>query len=131
MKYCGWRFDKIYSMTTHFYKTDELTASIYVVYVEIPLRFNAILNIENEDKHCFIWSLLAYLHLCNNNHPDRVSYYKQHFDDLYTIFEVLHDTTPTYRINYLPGRYNENLLLPTKLSLEQNNQVMKKLNLIQ
>ena len=50
---------------------------------------------------------------------------------LYTITEVIHDTIPAYRINYLPERYNENLLLPTKLSLEKNNQVMKELNLIQ
>ena len=51
--------------------------------------------------------------------------------EIYTITEILHDTIPSYRINYLPERYNENLLLPTKLSLEQNNQIMKKLNLIQ
>ena len=50
---------------------------------------------------------------------------------LYTITEVIHDTLPSYRINYLPERYNENLLIPTKLSLEQNNQIMKELNLIQ
>ena len=50
---------------------------------------------------------------------------------LYTITEVIHDTIPSYRIDYLPERYNENLLLSTKLSLEENNQVMKKLNLIQ
>ena len=50
---------------------------------------------------------------------------------LYTITEVRHDTIPSYRIDYLPERYNENLLLPTKLSLEQNNLVMKELNLIQ
>ena len=50
---------------------------------------------------------------------------------LYTITEVIHDTVPSYRINYLAERYNENLLLPTKLTLEQNNQVIKKLNLIQ
>ena len=50
---------------------------------------------------------------------------------LYTITEVIHDTTPSYRLDYLPERYNEKLLLPTKLSLEQNNQVVKKLNLIQ
>ena len=49
----------------------------------------------------------------------------------YTITEVIHDTIPSYRNDYLPERYNENLLLPTKLSLEQNNEVMKKLNLIQ
>ena len=50
---------------------------------------------------------------------------------LYTITEVIHDTIPSYRLDYLPERYNENLLLPSKLSLEQNNQVMKELNLIQ
>ena len=50
---------------------------------------------------------------------------------LYTIAEVIHDTIPSYRIDYLPERYNENLLSPTKLSFEQNNQVMKELNLIQ
>ena len=50
---------------------------------------------------------------------------------LYTITEIIHDTIPSYRIDYLPERYNENLLLPTKLSLEQNNKIMKELNLIQ
>ena len=50
--------------------------------------------------------------------------------EVYTITEVVHETIPSYRIDYLPERYNENLLLPTKLSLEENNQVMKKLNLI-
>ena len=51
--------------------------------------------------------------------------------EFYTINEVLYNTFPSYRINFLPERYNENLLQPTKLSLEQNNQVMKELNLIQ
>ena len=50
---------------------------------------------------------------------------------LYTITEVIHGTIPSYRIDHLFERYNENLLLPTKLSLEENNQVMKELNLIQ
>ena len=50
---------------------------------------------------------------------------------LYTITEVIHDTIPSYRINYLPERYNQILLLPTKLSPDENNEVMKKLNLIQ
>ena len=49
---------------------------------------------------------------------------------LYTVREIIHYTIPSYRIDYLPERYNENLLLPTKLSFEQNNQFLKKLNLI-
>ena len=50
---------------------------------------------------------------------------------LYTITEVIHDTIPSYRINYLPERYNENLLLSTKLTLDENNKIMEELNLIQ
>ena len=50
---------------------------------------------------------------------------------IYTITEVIHDTIPSYRIDYSPERYNENLLLPSKLTLDENNQIMKELNLIQ
>ena len=50
---------------------------------------------------------------------------------LYTITEVIHDTIPSYRLDYLPERYNQNLLLPTKLTFDQNNKVIKELNLIQ
>ena len=50
---------------------------------------------------------------------------------LYTITEIIHDTIPSYRIDYLPERYNENLLLPTKLTLDENNKIMKELNLFQ
>ena len=79
MKDTGWRFDKINSMTVYIYKTIELNGSNYV---KIPWRSNAILNIENNDKYCFLWSILASLHPCNNNHPNRVSNYRQYFNEL-------------------------------------------------
>ena len=79
MKDSGWRFHKINSMTVYFYKTNEMNGSNYV---KIPLRSNAILNIENNDKYCFLWSILASIHPCNNNHPSRVSNYKQYFNEL-------------------------------------------------
>ena len=79
MKDSGWRFDKINSMTVYFYKTNEMNGSNYV---KIPLRSNAILNIENNDKYCFLGSILAYLHPCNNHHPNRVSNYRQYFNEL-------------------------------------------------
>ena len=50
---------------------------------------------------------------------------------LYTKTETIHDTITSYRSDYLPERYNENLLLPTNLTLDENNEVMKELNLIQ
>ena len=40
------------------------------------------LNIENIDKYCFIWSILAYLHPCNNSHPKKVKNCSQYFDEL-------------------------------------------------
>ena len=51
--------------------------------------------------------------------------------NIYTITEVIHDNILGYKINYLPERYSQNLLIPSKLTLQQNNQVMKNLNLIQ
>ena len=79
MKESGWRFDKINSMTKYFDKTGELNGSNYV---KNPLRSNAILNIENNDKYCFLWSILAELHPCNNNHPNKVSNIRQNFNEI-------------------------------------------------
>ena len=79
MKASGRRLDKINSMTIYFYKTGDINGSNYV---KIPLRLNVILKIEYYDKYCFIWSILARLHHCINNHPYRVSNYKQYFDEL-------------------------------------------------
>ena len=43
----------------------------------------------------------------------------------YTITEVIYDIVLSLRINYLPERYNQNVLLPTKLSLDVKFQVLK------
>ena len=81
MKDSGWRFDKIISMTVFVYKTGELNGSNYN---KILLRSKAILNFENNDKYCSLWSILAILHPCNNIHSKRVSNYKQYFNELNT-----------------------------------------------
>ena len=78
IKDSGWRFDKIISMTVYFYKTNELNGSNYI---KIPLK-NAILKFEKKMITSFLWSILANLHPCNNNHPNRVSNYRQYFDEL-------------------------------------------------
>ena len=78
-KESGWIFDKINSMKISFYKTEELNGTSYV---KIPLRSSAILIIQNNDKYCFIWSILASLHPCENTHPSRVNNYIQYFNEL-------------------------------------------------
>ena len=45
--------------------------------------------------------------------------------------EVIHDIIAAYRIIYPPERYNQKLLSPSKLTLDESNKVMKKLNLSQ
>ena len=69
-KESGWIFDKSNSMKIRFYKTEELNGSSYI---KILLRSNALMNIKNNDKYCFIWSILASLHPCENDHPNRVT----------------------------------------------------------
>ena len=56
MKESGWRFDKVFSMTLNFYKTGEMNGSSHV---KILLRSSVILNIGNDEKYCFLWSILA------------------------------------------------------------------------
>ena len=48
---------------------------------------------------------------------------------LYKITEIIKDTIPSYHIDNLSERYNESLLKKTELSLQQNKDVMKALNL--
>ena len=78
-KESDWIFDKFISMEIRFHKTGELIGSIYV---KIPLRSNAILSIEKIDKYCFLWSILASLHPCKNDHPSRGKNYRQCFNEL-------------------------------------------------
>ena len=78
-KESGWIFDKIISMKISFFKTTEMNGTSYV---KIPLRSNVILNVQNNDKYCFIWSILASLHPCKNTHPSTVNNYSQYFNDL-------------------------------------------------
>ena len=75
----GWRFDEISSMTNIFYKTTEMNGSNHV---KFPLRISTVLDIETNDKNCFVWSTLVSLQPCHNNHHNRVSIYREYFVEL-------------------------------------------------
>ena len=51
-------------------------------YVKTPLRSSVLVNIQNDDKNCFNWSILASLHPWERGNPNRVSNYKQYFSEL-------------------------------------------------
>ena len=67
------------SIKKSLYITGELNGSSYI---KIPLRSSGILKIKNNDKYCLIWSIFAFLHPCENDHPSRVRNYKQFFNEL-------------------------------------------------
>ena len=49
-------------------------------------------------------------------------------DKLYKITEINKYTIPSYHIDNLPERYNEALLKKTDLTMKENKEVMRKLN---
>ena len=51
--------------------------------------------------------------------------------EIYKRTEVIHDTIPSFTINFSPDRYNENFLKPTIVNLIENNIVVKDLNSFQ
>ena len=50
-------------------------------------------------------------------------------DKIYKITEIIKDTIPSYKIDNLPERYNESLLKKTELTMKENKDIMKKLNI--
>ena len=45
------------------------------------------------------------------------------------ITEIINETIPSYHINNLKERYNKSLMKKTELTMKENKDVMKKLNL--
>ena len=79
LQYSGWIFDKTNSMTLYFYKTVEVNGTSFV---KNPLRSSAILNFATNGKYCFVWWILAELYPCNISRPNKISNYKQNFNEL-------------------------------------------------
>ena len=52
------------------------------IYVKLPLRSSTFLNFDKDNEYCFLWSILAILQPCKNSHPNKVTKYRQYFDQL-------------------------------------------------
>ena len=125
-------------MKISFYKTTELNGSSYV---KIPLRSSAILNIQKNDKYCFIWSILASLHPCENTHPSRVNNYLQYFyelnfqsfdftngfkcSDVHKFSELNKLSVDIYELNfYQDGDKWKHNLIPREISKNESEKVI-------
>ena len=125
-------------MKISFYKTVELNSTSYV---KIPLRSNAILNVQNNDKYCFVWSILASLYPCENTHPSRVNNYIQYFNelnfqsfdftngfkcsDVHRFNELNNLSVNIYELNfYLDGDKWKHNLIPIEISKNESDNVI-------
>ena len=133
MRESGWNFQRVNSMTISFYNTGFMDGSSYV---KIPLRSSAIVNIKNDDKYCFIWSILAKLHPCETN-PDRVSKYMPYFNelnkegfdftngfrcsDMYRFEKLNNLSINIYELNFDQNKYK---LIPIEISKNELDKVI-------
>ena len=110
-------------------------------YVKLRLRSNAILNIENNDKYCFLSSILAHLHPYNNNHPNRVSNYIQYFNelniqgfdfrngfkcsDVYKFNEIINLSVNIYELNFYQDQNKwKHKLIPIEVNKNESDKVI-------
>ena len=68
----GFVFDKIIKTDLNIYDIKQMSASSYF---KLPFSSPNIINIQNKDQRCFLWSVLAYFHTPEKN-PQRVSKYE-------------------------------------------------------
>ena len=57
----GWYFKELLSLEIHTVKYKPIKGSSYIPLPDFLMRKKAIINIENKDNKCFLWSILRYL----------------------------------------------------------------------
>nr|XP_034322790.1 uncharacterized protein LOC117688689 [Crassostrea gigas] len=77
----NWVLDKVLGVTVHIVQYNPIKGSSYL---SLPAKLaskKAIVNVQNTDQKCFMWSVLAALYPVTN-HPERVVNYVQHIEKL-------------------------------------------------
>ena len=105
------------------------------------MRSPAILNIQNNDKYCFVWSVLASLHPCEKTHPSSVNNYLQFFielnfqnfnftngfkcSDVHRLYKLNNLSVNIYELNfYQDGDKWKLNLLPIEISKNESDNVI-------
>ena len=77
----GWFFKEVISLEIHTVDYKPIKGSSYIPLPEFIMRKKAIINMENEDNKCFLWSVLRYLHP-KESHEERLSDLRKYENDL-------------------------------------------------
>ena len=70
----GWQFLKVIKLVLHTTKWEPIYGSSYIPLDPYLANKKAIINMQNEDDKCFMWSVLRALYP-KNNHPERIDKY--------------------------------------------------------
>ena len=100
----GYIFDSIKKLTVKMFRYHDKRASSYCKLTKSFCISTSIINTQNDDNYCFLWSILAHKYKVDN-HRERVSHYKKHFHELSQgdiQFPMKITDTPTFeRLNNL------------------------------
>ena len=77
----GYIFDSIKKLIVKTFKYHDIRASSYCKLPKSFCNSKSIVNIQNNDNYCFLWSILAHKDKIDN-HRERVSHYENHFHEL-------------------------------------------------
>ena len=112
----GWSIDKILKLVVNSIEYIPLEGSSYI---QLPAKFQkkkAVLNIQNNDQKCFIWSILGSLHsVSRKDHAERVSNYVQYERELNT--QAIDFPTP---LSQIPEFEKNNDISVNVFGLENN-----------
>ena len=77
----GWYFKEVISFEIHIVDYKPMKGSSFIPLPEFIKRKKAIINMENKDDKCFLWSVLRYLHP-REKHSTRINDLREYENDL-------------------------------------------------
>ena len=76
----GWNLEEIIEVQINTAEYQPLLGSSYIALPKLISDKKAVINVQNNDQKCFMWSFLSALHPCHNS--NRVTSYKEFEEDL-------------------------------------------------
>ena len=77
----GWRFEEVIRLEIHTVDYKPMKGESYIPLPNFIMRKKAIINMENKDDKCFLWSVLRYLHPVQKN-VSRINDLREYKNDL-------------------------------------------------
>ena len=63
----GWYFKEVTCLEIHIVDYKPIKGSSYIPLPDFIMKKKSIINMENKDNKCFLWSILRYLHAIQKN----------------------------------------------------------------